>query len=182
MSGDRYVIDNQNGIYFCTMTVVDWIDVFTRREYRDIIIESLQYCISNKGLELYSWVIMSNHIHIIASVTTPYKFSDFLRDFKKFTSKEIIKEIDRINESRREWLLDRFNFQARKTQRAKKYKVWKDSNHCIEIDSTIDIWEKIHYIHENPLRNGLVDVPEDYRYSSARDYTKSKGLLDVIVI
>ncbi|MCX2745300.1 transposase [Mangrovivirga sp. M17] len=182
MSGDRYKITDQNGIHFCTITVVDWIDIFTRMEYRDIIVESLKYCISSKGLELYSWVIMSNHIHLIGSVSPPHKFSNFLRDFKKFTSKEIVKEINRINESRREWLLDRFSFQARKTQRARNYKIWKDSNHCIEIDSSIDIWEKIHYIHENPLRNGLVDEPEDYRYSSARDYINSNGLLDIIVI
>ncbi|NMM47942.1 REP-associated tyrosine transposase [Marinigracilibium pacificum] len=182
MSGDRYKINDQNGIYFCTITVVKWIDIFTRKEYKDIIVDSFNYCIQNKGLELYSWVIMSNHIHFVGTVNPPHQFSHFLRDFKKHTSKAIIKEISRINESRKDWLLDKFSFEARRTQRAKKYKLWKDSNHCIEIDSQINIWQKVNYIHDNPVKSGIVDNPEDYTYSSSRDYSNGKGLIDVIVL
>lgn len=87
-----------------------------------------------------------------------------------------------MNESRKEWLLDKFNFEARRTARAKNYKVWQDSNHAIEIDAQVDIWQKIEYIHNNPVRNGLVDEPDHYRYSSARDYARQHGLVKVQVL
>ncbi|PTB96385.1 hypothetical protein C9994_07545 [Marivirga lumbricoides] len=102
MSGDRYKIQDQQGCYFNTMTVVHWIDVFSRREYRDIIVESLNYCIGNKGLKLYAWVIMSNHVHIVGQIENELGMSGFLRDFKKHTSKRILEAIEEIPESRRE--------------------------------------------------------------------------------
>ena len=182
MSGDRYKIEDQQGIYFCTFTIVHWVDVFTRQEYRDIVVDSLNYCIEKKGLEVYSWVIMSNHIHLVAKTNSPYQFSDFLRDFKKFTSKAIVESIKTIPESRREWLLNKFDFEATKAGRKEGFKVWKDGNHAIEIDSRIDIWEKINYIHENPLKAGLVDDVSAYVYSSARDYIENSGLVRVKVI
>ena len=122
MSGDRYKIYNQQGCYFVTMTVVHWIDVFSRREYRDIIVDSLNYCVENKGLKLYAWVIMSNHVHIVGEVEGELGMSGFLRDFKKHTSKRILEAIEEIPESRREWLLDKFSFEARRTGRATNYK------------------------------------------------------------
>ena len=97
MSGDRYIIQDQYACYFITMTVVYWIDIFSRREYRDIIVDSLNYCVDHKGLELSAWVLMTNHLHIVGRVVKNSDLagvsgmSGFLRDFKKFTSKEIIK-------------------------------------------------------------------------------------------
>ena len=123
MSGDSYKIADQHSPYFITCTVVNWIDLFSRLEYKEIIVDSLQYCIKNKGLRLNAWVIMSNHIHFIARCEEPFEMSDFLRDFKKFTSKEFIKCMQFINESRKEWLLDKFSFEARKTRRAEQFKI-----------------------------------------------------------
>ena len=183
MSGDRYKIHDQHETYFCTLTVVHWIDLFTRVEYKDIIVRSLNYCIKNKGLELYAWVIMSNHIHLVGRTQEPHRFSDFLRDFKKFVSKSLIKEILDINESRKEWLLDKFSFEAKRTRRAEKYKVWQDSNHAIMIDRSINVWEKINYIHENPASSRIVDQASDYIYSSARDFEENrKGLVEIIAL
>ena len=119
MSGDRYAIQNQNGYYFVTLTIVYWIDIFSRKEYKDIIIEALNYCIENKGLELNAWVIMSNHVHLVGCVVKEIGMSGFLRDFKKYTSKQIVAAIKELSESRREWLLDKFSFEARRTGRAK---------------------------------------------------------------
>lgn len=182
MSGDRYKINDQYAAYFCTLTIVKWIDVFTRQVYRDIVVESLNYCVENKGLTIYSWVLMSNHLHLIVQVKPPLGCSGFLRDFKKFTSKSIVREIKDCSESRKEWLLDKFSFEARRTSRAENYKIWQDSNHAIEMDGQIDIWQKIDYIHNNPVRNGLVEAPEHYCYSSARDYMGVKGLVRVDVL
>ena len=61
-----YQISDQEGLYYLTFQVVDWIDIFTRQVYRDIIIESFKYAIENKGLHLFAYVIMSNHVHLIA--------------------------------------------------------------------------------------------------------------------
>ena len=182
MSGDRYHIQNQQGLYFITPTVIQWVDVFSRREYRDIIVDSLNYCIREKGLVVNSWVIMSNHLHLVLRVEESNRLSDVLRDFKKFTSKAIMKAIVDIPESRREWLLDKFAFEAKRTRRAENYKLWKDSNRAISLDEGIDVWEKINYTHLNPVKAGIVDDPEDYIYSSARDYLGVKGLVDVEVM
>ena len=182
MSGDRYLIADQHATYFCTFTVVHWVDVFTRRDYRDIIVDSLNYCSKEKGLVVYSWVVMPNHVHLVARTREPFQFSAFLRDFKKFTSKAIIECIISIPESRREWLLNKFAFEGSRAGRKDGYKVWKDGSHAIEIDNSIDIWEKIYYTHDNPVKAGWVDNAEDYVYSSARDYSNAKGLVKVSVI
>jgi REP element-mobilizing transposase RayT len=182
MAGDKYRIADQNGIYFTTSTIVDWIDVFTRISYKEIIVQSLNYCVEMKGLEIYAWVLMSNHLHMVCRAREGYKLSEILRDFKKFTSKQIIEEIKKSNESRAEWFLDKFSFEARKTGRAENYKVWQDANHAIEISGYIHVEGKIEYIHLNPVRAGWVNEEADYVYSSARDYADGKGLVKVTVL
>jgi len=86
-----YKIVEQDKLYFITMQVVEWIDVFTKENYRKIIVENLEYCIKNKGLEIYAWVIMSNHIHLLLKSTTD-NLSGTIRDFKSYTSKVILEE------------------------------------------------------------------------------------------
>jgi len=97
MSGDKYSISDKSGCYFVIFTVIRWIDIFSRKEYRDIVVESLNYGIKEKGLVVYAWVIMSNHIHLIISTRTENEnISSIIRDFKKHTSKEITKSIQEI--------------------------------------------------------------------------------------
>jgi len=88
MSEGGYKIRNKKEIHFITFAVVEWLDVFTRKEYRDILLESLRFCQKEKGLLLHGWCIMSNHVHLIASARNE-NLSDILRDFKKFTSKKL---------------------------------------------------------------------------------------------
>jgi putative transposase len=165
------------------LTIVDWVDIFTRKVYKEVIVDALKYSIQEKNLELYAWVIMSNHIHLVACVNSPNQLSDFLRDFKKFTSKQIIEEIKEGNESRKDWLLDHFSFEAKRSRRARYYKLWRDGNHAMDLKNfDIDILQKIDYIHENPVRAGLVEYPEHYIHSSATDYNGKNGLLPVTVI
>ena len=89
-----YKFGNPEGIYFVSFATVGWIDVFTRREYKDILIESLAFCQKNKGLILYCYVLMSNHIHLIGKAQEGFELSWIIRDFKKYTSKQIIKAIE----------------------------------------------------------------------------------------
>ena len=181
MSGDKYLISDKAGCYFVTFTVIHWIDIFSRKKYRDIIVDSLNYCIKEKGLVVYAWVIMSNHIHLIITTKNDEgNISDIIRDFKKYTSKLIAKSIETIAESRREWLLNAMSKEAKRIGRATNYKLWKDDNHAICIDGkTITIKDRLHYIHGNPVRNGLVFNDWDYVYSSATDYQGKKGLVNI---
>jgi REP element-mobilizing transposase RayT len=124
MSADNYFIKDQNGVYFLTFTVTDWIDVFTRKEYKFVIVDSLNYCAVNKGIEIFAWCLMSNHLHLVCRAIDDYRLSDFIRDFKKFTAKEIIKYLETIPESRKHWMLKGFEYAGKDDNRIKKYKFW----------------------------------------------------------
>lgn len=175
-----YYIYDQNAIYFLTLTVVDWMDVFTRKEYKLEVVDSLNYCIKNKGLELYAWCLMSNHLHLLGRIREPYKMSEFLRDFKKFVAKKILASMETENiESRTKWMLNRMEFRGSQLKRNEKYKFWKSGNHPIFIESTKFFEQKLNYIHVNPVSAMIVDEPEDYLFSSARDCAGRKGLVEV---
>ena len=128
MQFDGYKIRDQSKPHFITFTVVDWLDVFTRQRYKDILIDSLNYYIQNKGMILYAYVIMSNHAHLIIQ-SNNHDLSGLIRDFKKFTSKRILKSILEEPESRREWLLDRMEKATESHNRNKTYQFWKYNNH-----------------------------------------------------
>ena len=176
-----YQIKEQDKPYFVTLQVVYWIDIFTRQKYRDIIIENLAYCQKNKGLDIFAWVIMSNHIHIIVR-SEKSGLSNVLRDFKSFTSKTILTEIEESTESRKDWMLKLFKNAAFKHKRNSEYQFWTHENHAELLFSNNFIEQKLDYIHNNPVRAGIVYNPEEYKYSSAIDYADGKGLLDVILI
>jgi putative transposase len=161
------------------MTVVDWIDVFTRKEHRLIIIDALRYCQNNKGLVIYGWCLMSNHLHMLAGVKEEVRLSDVLRDFKKFTSKKIVGAIHGETESRRDWMLYRFQYAGKFRANIKDYKFWQDGNHAEECYSHDFVIQKLNYIHQNPVRAMIVAAPEHYLFSSAPNYSGQRGLLDI---
>jgi len=170
-------------IYFTTTTVVDWVDIFTRPRYKHVIIESLRHCQQHKGLEIYAWVLMSNHLHLIVSARGTDKLSDILRDFKKYTSKEILRTLETdIQESRKEWMLNRFEYAASNNKKIKKYHFWQDGNDMQPVYTYDYLMQKLDYIHQNPVVGEIVDKAENYRYSSATDYADGKGLLDICFI
>jgi len=177
-NADGYKISNQEGTHFLTFTVVGWIDIFSRQRYRDIIIDSFQFCRKNKGLEIGAFVIMSNHIHTIWTAVNA-NLSDIVRDFKTFTSKAISKSIADEPESRREWLLYMFEFYARRTMANDHYKVWTSNNHPEEVFGEDFLRTKLNYTHENPVRAGLVVDPIEYLYSSAANYAGKKGIMEI---
>lgn len=176
-----YQIKDQSGLYFLTFQVVDWLDIFTRQVYRDIVINSFRFTIENQGFHLFAYVIMSNHVHLIANSATG-KLSDTVGNIKKYTSKKIIKTIKNINESRREWLLNKFELKARQHSRNKNYQVWTHENHAVSLYSNEFIAQKLEYIHQNPVHAGVVANPEDYLYSSARNYAGLDHVLEVKIL
>ncbi len=165
-----------------TDTVVDWVDIFTRPRYKHIIIESLKYCQQEKGLIIYAWVLMTNHLHAIIGVNDDKNISEIWRDFKKFTSKKILNELQSdAQESRREWMLNRFEYAGKNDKKIKSYKFWQIGD-VQEIYLFDYFKQKLNYIHENPVKAEFVDRPEDYRYSSAIDYAGGIGLLKVEIV
>jgi REP element-mobilizing transposase RayT len=179
MSADNYFITDQNAVYFFTFTVTDWVDIFTRKEYRCEITNSLNYCIKNKGLKVYAWCLMSNHMHLVCRAREGFRISEIIRDFKKFTSKAILKIIQEIPESRRDWLLYRFEFAGKFDNRIKKYKFWQETNHAVLLHTNEMIEQRINYIHENPVRALIVGNAYEYLFSSARDFAGEQGYVEV---
>ncbi|MCU4165420.1 REP-associated tyrosine transposase [Carboxylicivirga caseinilyticus] len=173
-----YQIKEQDALYFVTLQIVDWVDVFTRPIYRDIVIDSLKYCMRYKELQVFAYVIMSNHVHLVVH-SIKADLSGTIRDFKKYTSKKIVETIQVIPESRREWMLNRFCYNAGKHSRNERYQVWTHENHAIHLYSNKFIADKIEYIHNNPVKALLVQHPEDYLYSSARNYASLSSVLDI---
>ena len=173
-----YQIGDPRECHFLTLQVVDWVDVFTRERYRKVLVESLAYCRQAKGLHVYGYVMMSNHVHLLLH-TPEGNLSDVLRDFKAFTSKRILNLIETGPESRREWMMTRFAFAARNNQRASDRQFWTHENHAMECTTEPFFFSKLDYIHQNPVRAGLVEAPEHYLYSSARNYHGLSALLDI---
>lgn len=179
----NYKFHNPEGVYFVSFAVVEWLDVFTRNEYKQIVLDSLEYCQREKGMEIFAWCIMTNHVHLGFRSVKGQKPEILLGDFKRYTSKAIVKAIS-VNprESRRDWLLEQFERAGAKTSNVNKYQFWRHDNKPIELWSNKVIDEKISYIHNNPVVGGVVLYPEEYVYSSAKDYRGDIGILEGVIV
>lgn len=173
-----YKITESEGLYFLTFQIVGWVDLFSRKIYRDIAINSLAYCQKYKGLQIFAYVIMSNHIHLLARSETG-DLSGVIRDFKNYTSKKFLEVLEDKCESRSDWLKVVFEYHG-KFKNKQENQVWTHGNHAELVYSQKFIEQKITYIHNNPVRSAIVSKPEDYIYSSARNYSDLDYVLEVI--
>lgn len=154
-------------IYFITLTIIAWVDLFNRESYKRILVENLDYCQKNEGLEIFAYVIMSNHLHLVCR-RRDKDLTEMIGRFKGFTSKTMLNQI--INdpkESRKEWLLNLFHQNALKRSGFSCYRLWNYTNHPTLLYSNKVIDQKIDYIHNNPVRAGIVDEAQHYIFSSA---------------
>jgi len=166
----KYKFRDKKGAYFISFATVNWIDVFTRVEYFDIVIESLDYCRKNKGMEIYGYCIMPSHVHLIFRSENEDP-SGLIRDFKGFTSRKLLKAIEEHpQESRKEWMLELFRKAGEKNSNVKNRQFWQHNNHPIEIWSLKVFEQKLNYVHQNPVESGFVTNPIDWKYSSAKNY------------
>ncbi len=157
----------QDEVNFLTITAVEWVDVFTRRIYNDFIINCLVHCQQQKGLQIFAYVLMTNHLHLVVRATT-IPLSDVLRDFKTYSSKELVKLIrDNPQESRKDWMLALFQKHGVHNPLNKHYQFWQNENHPVVLSNPVIFQQKVDYVHQNPVRTGLVDEPGHYLYSSA---------------
>lgn len=179
---DKYKIHDIDKAYFVTLTVVNWIDVFTRRNHKLLMVDSLKYCQQNKGLEIFAWCLMPSHLHMICHAEGQNTLSEILRDFKKYTSKALVGQIQEDTESRKEWMLNLFAEAGEPLKRIKEYKFWQDGNQAKEIYGNEFLEQKLDYIHNNPVEEMIVAKPEDYLFSSARNYAEMDNLMEVCLI
>jgi putative transposase len=178
----KYKFFDKTELYFVTYVVINWIDVFTRNIYRDVLLDSWEYCIKNKGLKIYAWCIMTNHVHMIIS-SEKDELSNMMRDLKSYTSTTLRKVItENKQESRKDWMLKMMINAGLNNKNNRDFQFWQQQNHPIILDSNYLIDQKLDYIHNNPVKAGFVAKPEDYIYSSAGDYAGIKGLIDIELI
>ena len=165
MPTPRINSEYENLTHFITITVIEWIDIFTKSEYFDTIVKSLAYCRENKGLLLYEYVIMTNHLHLIVGAAKGYKLSQIISDFKKHTTGEICKLLKTDN---RRYILNLLNHSFSKKD-GYEMQIWLRENYPEVMLSENFLQEKITYIYNNPIKRGLVAKPEDWLYCSARN-------------
>jgi putative transposase len=181
----NYKIRDSQQLHFVTFTVVNWIDAFTRTVFKDVFLDSIKHCQQHKGLQVYAWVIMTNHAHMILS-SQELPLEGIIRDLKSFTSRSIRKILEDENqtfESRRNWMLYEFKKAGYKNSNNNDFQFWQQHSHPIFLYDTRIAFQKLEYIHQNPVKAGFVDRAEAWVYSSAVDYYgEGKGLIDIILI
>ncbi|MEQ9120662.1 transposase [Fulvivirga sp.] len=178
--GRKYTIRDQEQFYFVTFTVVYWLDIFIREEYKSIFLESVKYCQKEKGLLVGGWCIMTSHIHLILGAKGDNKLEDIIRDLKSYTSRHIRKYLENNpQESRREWLLWLMKRAGTKKSNNKDFQFWQQHNHPIELSSNEIMQQRLDYIHNNPVEAHFVENPSDWIYSSASSYEGKKGLIKI---
>ncbi len=162
-------LNNRQACYFITFNTIDWVDVFIRPVYKQVIVHTLNHFIETKGLKVHAWCLMSNHLHLIAQAKEGYTITDIEKQYKAFTTTKILEALDAEPEIRKAWMLERF----------KNLDIWQTCNSPVAIDlkntaSTLDYFQ---FVHDKPVRDRYVDMAVDYSYSSARDYAGAKGLV-----
>jgi REP element-mobilizing transposase RayT len=127
---------------------------------------------------------MSNHIHLIIGSDGKFLVSDIIRDFKKYTSKKLYEFIRTSGESRKSWMLPIFQKSGKGNPNNTSIQIWIQDNNPMLIEKPDFFWQKLEYIHDNPVKAGLVFRPEDYVFSSASSYAglHADAMIDIIVV
>lgn len=171
----------REGCFFVTFQTVDWVDVFIRPVYKQVVVHTLNHFIESKGMTVYAWCLMTNHLHLLARVKPGLVIAELEKEYKSFTTKKILEAIDTEPSARRDWLMSRFESFGLRLGLLKKYHVWQNCSQPLYIDLRKKdlLLEYFEYIHQSPVREKVVDLPGEYKYSSARDYVGIKGLVNI---
>ena len=169
----RYKIYDKESVYFITSTIIDWHEIFRNNILCQILIDALTFKRSETKLKIFAYVIMPNHIHLILSSNNIIKF---VKDFKSYTARKII---DVLKVNKEELILNKFLERKKLYKTSSTYQVWQEGFHPEMIFKMEMFLQKAEYIHNNPVRKGLVSKPEDWKYSSATNYFLGKGVLEI---
>ena len=173
MGRNRYKIYEPTHPHFITCTVLNWIPIFTNQESVDIIIDSLKYLQKSDNLTIHAYVVLENHLHLIAKSND---ISQSMARFKAHTARTLIKLLTEKNVTT---ILDQLRFYKKAHKKDREYQLWQEGIKPKLIQSESMMLRYIDYIHNNPLKRGYVDEAKHWRYSSARDYEGVNGLLDI---
>jgi len=168
-----YKIHDQEGVYFITSTVVEWIPIFTSKPYFDILISSIQYCQEHFDLAIFAWVILENHFHMVCAAP---ESSKVIQSLKRHTAKILIQ---RLEEDRKKWILDLLTFYKKRHKTGSEHQFGQEGVHPQQISSIEILNQKIEYVHFNPVKRGYVTEPEHWIYSSACDHSGKKGIVEI---
>ena len=160
----RYRFNDPDAAYFVTATIVAWLPVFTTAARCGILVESLEYCRAHKGLKIRAWVILDNHFHAILAAPD---LSRVLADLKRHTAQRIL---ELLETERCEWLLNQLRYFRAAHKAESEHQVWQEGSHPQAIVSDEMMLQKREYLHNNPVKRGLVASPEHWRYSSAHEW------------
>jgi len=174
MLRSRYRVQCNPCPHFLTATVNHWLPLFTRPETVNIVLDSWRFLQQDSGFQLYGYVILAYHLHLIAASED---LSYAMQRFKSYTAKQIIAHLEQCRSVK---LLELLAFFKRAHKQETTYQVWEEGSHPQIIESEAVMRQKLDYIHQNPVKRGYVDQPEHWRYSSARNYAGQAGLIEVI--
>jgi REP element-mobilizing transposase RayT len=173
MGRSRYKIGEPRQPHFLTCTVVGWLPVFTRPETVEIVLNSWRFLQAQQRLVIYGYAILENHLHLIASAEDLGKE---IGDFKSFTARNII---DFLEERKVYFLLKQLEFFKARHKTDRTHQFWLEGSHPELIADDEMMWQKLEYMHNNPVKRGYVDDPVHWRYSSARNYAGQQDVLEV---
>ena len=173
MPRSRYRFVGNDAPYFMTMTINHWLPVFARPQTVEILLDSWRYLRAHHDFRLHGYVVLENHLHLVAG--SPQIGEDTQR-FKSYTARRIINHLESAKARNVLELLALFK-RAYKTQ--SRYQFWEEGSHPQRIESAGVMRQKLEYIHYNPVKRGFVDLPEHWRWSSARNYAGEDGLIEV---
>jgi REP element-mobilizing transposase RayT len=156
MSSLRISKELSDKIYFLTLTIYNWYYIFDRHNRFEILVKNLLFCQQEKNLEIFGFVFMLNHLHLL--VRAP-DLIGIVRNFKSFTSKEFKKNII-VTEPNVLKLFETEN---------EKFNFWQKTNFPRQIESEKFFFQKLNYIHNNPVRKKYVASPEHWLFSSANE-------------
>ena len=162
--------------HFVTSATVHWIPVFRRDDYFRVLVDSLNYCIVNRGLLVYGYALMPDHFHLI-SQQAEGNLSLVLGNFKGYTAHLLFPKIK--EDGRDSWI--------RAMERAGgndcAFKLWQDDFHPEQVHSRPFFEQKLRYMHDNPMRAGYVENPSEWKYSSAGFYYEDReSIIPISVI
>ncbi len=161
----RFKVTPETNIYFITTSIHLWVPILFNETLFQIILDSLKYCQANKGLRVHGYVIMINHVHAIISHEAYDQIPNIVRDFKRHTAKEVKNYLSNLGEFSQLFWVKIFH-----SKKPGQHKIWQEGYHPIAVKRQSFFDEKLAYIHYNPVKKGFVENPEDWKYSSARNY------------
>ena len=172
MGRTRFRFGDSEKPHFLTATVVEWLPVFARPEIVDIVVQSIRFAREQRGVRVFAYVIMEHHMHMVAGAEN---LPELFQRFKSYTARQAIDTLTKMKHPAAE----RMRWVKKSHKRETKSQFWQEGHRPRALECKEEMQRAVDYVHMNPVKRGYVDLPEQWRYSSARDYAGTPGLVEV---